>query len=137
MVFYKDLGLVRLREQVASHARSGGNELQATLLHYLALHLLLARRPGPASLIEALRFGIAPTPSAEFGGLPVIHLTAPLSTVRPPDAVIVQSTTISGAATFEEVVDVAAIGGLRDPLGDRVMALVREHGAGLVDEQAR
>lgn len=131
VVSYKDLGVARLREQIAGHARSGGNELQTTLLHYLTLHLLLSRRPGPASLIEALRYGLESSPYAEFGGLPVVHLAAPVPTVRPPDPVIVQSTTVSGAATFEEVVDLEAIGMLRDPLKERVLALLAEHGSGL------
>ncbi|CAN5420886.1 hypothetical protein BH11PSE9_BH11PSE9_04240 [soil metagenome] len=134
VVAYKDLGLARLREHLASHNRSGGNELQSSVLHYLVLHLLVARRPGAAPIMEALRFGLTSTPNAEFGGLPVIHLSAPLPTVRPPDAVIAQSTMISGATSFEEVVDLAAIGAMRDPMKDRVLELLQQHASALAGE---
>ncbi len=137
VVAYKDLGLSRLREHIASHNRSGGNELQSSLLHFLALHMLVARRPGPAPVLEALRFEISSTPTAEFGGLPIIHLTAPLATMRPPDAMIAQSAMLSGALSFEEVVDLQAIAGLRDCVKDKVLELVSRHASALMPEVSR
>lgn len=134
VVAYKDNGLARLRELRASHARSGGTDLQGCVLHYLALHMLLARRPGPAAAMEALRYTLTSTPAPEHGGLPVVHLAAPLPTLRPSDAVILQSTMISGATTFAEVVDVDAIGRMRDPVKEGVMALVRAQGGGISAE---
>ena len=128
---FKDLGPQRLRELMARHARSGGNELQACVLHYLTMHMLAERRPGPAPILEALRFPLSSAPQQEFSGLPFVYLSAPIASVRPPDALILQSAQISGTATFEEVVDVGGISQLSDPLKDRVLGLVREHGGDL------
>ena len=131
---FKDLGPQRLRELVAMHARSGGNELQGCVLNYLAIQMLAERRPGPAPILEALRFPLSSAPQPEFAGLPFVCLSAPLPSVRPPDVLILQTTQISGAATFEEVVDADQISKLSDSISDRVLALVREQGGELGSE---
>ncbi|MBI5017327.1 MAG: hypothetical protein HZB55_17810 [Deltaproteobacteria bacterium] len=134
VLIYKDLGPERLRELVAAQARGGGGELKSCVLHYLVMQLLAKRRPGIAPLLEALRFTLTTGPSEEFGGLPFAYLASPIPTVRPPDPLIVQSTMISGTSTFEEVVDVSGIANLADPLRDRILAVVKEHGAPLLSE---
>lgn len=131
---FKDLGPQRLRGLVVEHARSGGNELQGCVLNYLAIHLLAQRRPGPAPILDALRFPISSAAQQELGGLPFVYIAAPLPTVRPPDALMLQITQISGTATFEEIVDVGAISNLSDPLKDAVLSFVSEHGGDLKDE---
>jgi hypothetical protein len=128
VVVYKDLSPSRLRDLVANHKRSGGNELQSCILHYLVMHLLAERRPGVAPILEALRFPVSSVPNVAFAGLPFVYLTSPISTMRAPDPVIVQSTLISGASTFEEVVDLSDVNRLRDPLSEQILAIVREHG---------
>lgn len=132
VLIYKDLGPQRLRELVGSHSRNDGGELKSCVLHYLVMQILAGRRPGVAPILEALRFTLSSEPAGEFGGLPYTYLSAPIVTVRPPDALVIQSTQISGTNTFEEVVDPAGIQALADPLGDEVMALVAQHGAGLL-----
>lgn len=128
---FKELGLQRLRELVAMHVRSGGNELQACVLHYLAMQLLVERRPGPGPILEALGFAPSSASQPEFSGLPFVYLSAPLPSVRPPDELILQTTQISGTATFEEVVDADQISQLSDPIKDGVLRLVKEHGGDL------
>jgi hypothetical protein len=124
---YRDLTPQRLRELVASHARSGGSELQSCVLHYLAMHLLVSRRPGFAPIMEALRIPVSSEPASEFGGLPFVHLSAPIRTIRPADAIIVQSTQLSGSAAFEEIVDLDAVMALGDPMKEKLIALVEQH----------
>lgn len=132
VLIYKDLGPQRLAELVGSHSRSDGGELKSCVLHYLVMQILANRRPGVAPILEALRFRLSTEPAAEFGGVPYTCLRAPISTVRPPDAVIIQSTQISGTNTFEEVVDASTVAALADPLGEEVTAVLRQHGAGLL-----
>jgi hypothetical protein len=45
-------------------------------------------------------------------------------TVRAPDAVLVESTELSGRNVFEDVVDVDAIFGMHDPGQDRLLDLI-------------
>jgi hypothetical protein len=128
VVVYKDRSPSRLRDLVANHKRSGGNDLQSCIVHYLVMHLLAERRPGVAPILEALRFPVSSVPNVEFAGLPFVYLASPISTMRAPDPIIVQSTLISGASTFEEVVDLSDANRLRDPLSEQILAIVREHG---------
>ncbi|MEO8630344.1 MAG: hypothetical protein ABI612_19935 [Betaproteobacteria bacterium] len=128
---YKDLGPQQLRELIASHARSGGGDLQLCVLHFLAMYLLTHRRPGIAPVLEALRFPLTSNPINEFAGIPFVYVSSPISTMRPPDPIILQSTQISGTSTFEEVVNVDDIARLSDPLKAQVVALVKEHGGEL------
>ncbi len=124
---YKDLGPAQLREFVTSHNRSGGGELQSCLLHYLVLHMIVARSPGVAPILEALRFRVKSEPNPDFGGLPFVTITAPVATFRPSDQIILQSALLSGSPTFEEIVDLEATAGIPDPLGEQFQALVRQH----------
>jgi hypothetical protein len=131
---FKDQGPARLRELIAMHTRSGGNDLQTCALHFIAMQLLAERRPGPAPLLDALRFPLSAAPQPDLGGIPFVFLCAPLPSVRPPDLLILQTTQISGTATFEEVVDAERIAELNDPIRERVLALVTEHGGDLKQE---
>ncbi len=128
VLIYKDQRPERLRELISTHARSGGGDLQSCVLHYLVMHMLVQRRPGVAPILEALRFPMTSTPNPEFAGLPFSYVSAPLSTVRASDTVIMQSTQISGTSTFEEVVNFDDVAQLSDPLKEKVLAVVQEHG---------
>jgi hypothetical protein len=134
VLVYKDLGPQPLRELIASHARSGGNELQSCVLHYLTMSLLAQKRPGAAPILDALRFPLSVAANQEFGGVPFVYISAPVLTMRPPDSIIVQSSKLSGATTFEEVVDVDDISRLSDPLKGQVVTLVKEHGGEVARE---
>jgi hypothetical protein len=127
VVTFKGNGPQRLRELIAAHPRSSGRELQSCVLHYLALYCLAKRKPGPAPILDALRFPLSLSTNAEFSGLPFVYMSSPVSTVRPSDELIFQSAAISGAATFEEVVDLAQIAQLGDPLQEAVTELVQAH----------
>jgi hypothetical protein len=131
---YKDLGPQRLRELISNHPRSSGDDLRLCVLHFLAMHMLTQRRPGIAPIFEALRFPLSSAPQQDLHGLPFVLVSSAISTVRPPDEVILQSTQLSGTFTFEEVVNLDDIATLSDPLRERVLGLVREHGGNLAGE---
>jgi len=125
----------RLRELAsAPRTTTGKDEVQQCVLHFLVLHVTLSRRPGITRLFEALRFPLATSERAEFEGLPINCLAGPISTLRPPDDVIIQSTELSGMDVFEEVVNLDALAQLRDPLRDRLVELVRSHDRSLLPE---
>jgi hypothetical protein len=134
VVSYAGTGPDRLRELIPRQADTTGTDLQLCVLHYLVLKITLAKRPGIGRILEALRFPVSVEGSRDFGELPMIHAVCSVSTIRPPDDIIVQSTEISGAPVFEEVVDLAAIARLQDPMREKLMGLVREHGGDLAAE---
>jgi hypothetical protein len=134
IISYAGNGPERLRELISRQADMAGTDLQLCVLHFLVLDLTLAKRPGLGHLLQALRFPLSSGRSEGFGELPITHASCPVSTLRPPDDVIIQSTEISGMSAFEEVVDLGGIARLQDPLKDKLVELVRSHGDDLAAE---
>jgi hypothetical protein len=78
-------------------------------------------------LMAALRFPVSIETLDEFGKLPVAVISSPLSTQRPDDQVIVDSTEVSGSNDFEEILDPDALQQpLNDPLRDRLLAIASD-----------
>jgi hypothetical protein len=121
----------RLRDLLAARDRTR-DELQQWVLHDLMLHVALGAQTGVGRLLEALRFPVSTIRCPEFGDLPITCISAPLSTLRPPDDVLIENTEVSGRDVFEEVINLDEVPGLRDPLRDKVIELVRSQGADLV-----
>jgi len=123
----------RLLDLLADSNRSTA-ALQQAVLHQLMLHVILSRQTGVAKLLEALRFPLSTGKRPEFGELPVPYIASVLSTVRPPDEVIIESTEISGTNAFEEVVNVGNLLQICDPWYAQLVELVRRHGADLLPQ---
>lgn len=118
---YKGFGLQGLETFSRGGSDGTGSELQACVVHCLLLHVTLKRQPALVRLLSALRFDLTMDPYPQWGGLPIAVLSGPLTTDRPPDDVIIESTEISGAASFEEVVDPGHIEGIVDPYKTALM----------------
>ncbi|HKX31138.1 MAG TPA: hypothetical protein VJ302_25845 [Blastocatellia bacterium] len=131
IVSYPGCSPSRLRELCADRNRSTDEVLQG-LLHYLVLHLLMIKQTGLTRILEALHFSVHPNERLPgLGNMPVAMIHSSVSTVRPPDNVIIESTEISGVNAFEEVVNLADLSDLRDPLSERLIELVKSHGESL------
>jgi hypothetical protein len=128
---YSGFGLGRLRELVATRDRAS-RELKEHLLHMLILHVVVTRQEGVARILETLHFPIKSETVEGLGRLPVTYITSAVSTGLPPDAVIIESTEVSGRDVFEEVVEVDDIVKLHDPLKERLVELVEKQGGGLI-----
>lgn len=122
---YSGFGIPRMREFLALQGASSGNDLYQAILHHLVLHVIFAQRPGLVALLEAMRFRVTSIQYEGLGQLPITVLEAPLSTVRPSDEVVIQSTEISGTGSFAEVVDPRAIDEMPDPMRVQLQDIVR------------
>jgi hypothetical protein len=127
---YSGYGPRRLKEVLADRIRAG-DHVKEFVVHALVMHLVLSRQTAVARVMHDLRFPITSARRDLFHGLPVPYINAAISTVRPPDDVIIENTEISGMDVFEEVINVEQISGLRDPLKERLMELVRSNGEDL------
>jgi hypothetical protein len=128
IVSYPGCPPAKLREMCADRNRSA-DELQHAVLHYLALHLVMTKQTGVTKILEALHFPVSTNERLPgFGNLPITIISSSVSTIRPPDHVIIESTEISGVNAFEEVVNLDDIIELRDPLSERLIELVKSHG---------
>jgi hypothetical protein len=123
----------RLKELVADRNRSS-DQLKEVVLHYLTLHTVVTKQSGVTAILDALHYPITTDRTPEFGDLPLTYISSSISTIRPPDDLIIQSTDLSGRDVFEEVVNIDDIVALRDPLKDRLIEIVRSHGEDLLPQ---
>src|SRR5262245_39176534 len=103
---YAGFGPQRLQDALANQAGAVGDELQQCILQFLVMHITASRQPAITPLFSALRHPLSFGRLDEFGELPITSVSAPISTIRPPDQVIIESTEISGMPVFEEIVNI-------------------------------
>jgi hypothetical protein len=121
----------RLAELLALRSRTT-EELQRAVLHYLTLHVVVSNQPGVTRILEALHFPILHERLEAFGNLPIIVVSAGVSTRRPADSVIVQSAELTGMDAFEEIVVVDDIQKLTDSGRERMLEIVRSQAPALL-----
>ncbi|SFO11397.1 hypothetical protein [Nitrosospira briensis] len=121
MVTYAGYSLRQLKELLANRNRNDG-ELQQFVLHYLAMHIVISRQPGLINILNTLHYPLASCQLPGFGALPVIYITSSISTSLPPNAVVIESTELSGKDAFEELINVEDVAKLGDPFKDRLAA---------------
>jgi hypothetical protein len=123
---YKGFSPAVFRQMLESRTPSAA-ELQRFLLAYLTLHLVTRMQPGVLNVLEGLRFPLTTIREPEFADLPITRVGVSVSTERPPESVLLESAELTGVDAFEEVVNVADIQRLRDPLRDRLLEMVQQH----------
>jgi hypothetical protein len=124
---YGRFGPGRLRELINGEQRTS-DQLQQFVLHYLMMHTVVSKQPGVSQIMEALHFPLSIERSAAFGDLPITYVASSISTVRPPDELLVESTEISGMNTFEEIVQLEDVAKLRDPLKEQLLEIGKSLG---------
>ena len=125
---FKGFGPARLRQTVVASQRTN-DDLQQFVLHYLMMHSVVTNQPGLSQILEALHFPLVTEYSEEFGSLPLTFISSSISTLRPPDDVLIESTEVSGMDAFEELVQLEDVDKLRDPLKEKLMAIAQSANA--------
>lgn len=110
-------------------ARQAGDKPQASeskqlVINTLTMWLALDRQAGVRRILEDLRFTITEERSPAAGDLPFMVATAALGSFKPQDEVIKTVTQLSGRPVFEELIDAEAVSGIKDPLADKLKALL-------------
>lgn len=119
---YKGFGPKRFREVLDSADRAT-DDLQQFVLHYLMMNSVVTNQSGLSRILEALHFPLSTEYSREFGDVPLTYVSSSISTFRPPDDVLVQSSEVSGMNAFEEIVRLEDIAELRDPLKEQLLEI--------------
>ena len=136
VVSYPDLSPAQIRRLLGDNRNQSRDSLRHALLQTLSLETLLELRPGLTRIFDGLRYRMAPAAVDGLSPLQMIHISCPISTRRPADAIIIQNTEISGIASFEEVIDLEQIGAITDPFRERVMEIVESETPELLPEIA-
>src|SRR5260370_332914 len=80
-----------------------------------------------AELLAGLRYRVEVRQAPETGDLPLVTISAPFSTMRPPDSLVTVASGLAGGTSFSEVLDLATVQSLKDPLREQISAVLRSH----------
>jgi hypothetical protein len=116
----------RMRELLNNRSRST-DELRQLVLHYLVMHLAVTKQPRLGKVFNDLHFPLVTERIPEFGQLPFTCVSSFVTTILPPDEVLIEHTEIAGKDAFEEVVNDEAMKTLPDPLRDKINELAKAH----------
>lgn len=122
---YNGFGPAHLKEAITGERKT--DRLQQLVLHYLMMNTVVSKQPGLSEIMHALHFPLSVERLEAYGALPITYVGSSISTVRPPDELLIESTEISGMDAFEEVVQLEDIDKLRDPLKDRLLEITRTY----------
>ena len=122
---YTGFSPAKLTELLAARERDAA-QIQSFIIHYLVMHVVTEKQTGVRKILESLHFPVTTGYSQEFGQLPLTYISSSVSTFRPPDEVLIESTEVSGMDAFEEIVNLEDIASLRDPLKERLLKLIKE-----------
>lgn len=133
VVNYRDYGLEDLKRVLADRNRTE-EQLRRFVVHFLLVEHVFTRQPGIKDMLASLRFPPVVERRPEFGSLPITCITTAVSTYRPDDEVIIETTEISGSEEFEEFVKVSDVTNLKDAYRDKLVELVKAQDPELLDE---
>lgn len=123
---YSGYGPSRLNELLNTKLRSSEDVLKF-VLSYLVLHVVLNNQTGVTQLLDALHYPVTTVKVPEFGELPITRIGPTVSTMRPADAVIIESAELTGMDAFEEVVRVDELPRLKEPFKERLLDIAQQH----------
>ena len=117
-----------LRQVLAGQEERDSDAVRAFVLRACLMHLHFQKFPALAELFAGLRYRIEVRQSLETGDLPLVTVSAPFATRRPPDSLVTVAAGLAGGASFAEVLDLASVHSLRDPLREQIAAIFQKHG---------
>jgi hypothetical protein len=120
--------LSMVRQVIAGQEERDADSLRAFVLRACLMHLQFAKFPAIADLLAGLRYRVEVRRSAELDELPLVTVSAPFSTVRPPDNLVTMASGLAGGASFAEVLDLGELRKVRDPLRDEIASILRSQG---------
>jgi hypothetical protein len=128
IVYSSTYSLPMLRQVLAGNEERDSEAVRAFVLRACLMHLHFMKFPTIADLLAGLRYRVEVRQTPETGDLPLVTLSAPFSTVRPPDSLVTFASALAGGASFAEVLDLSTVKNLQDPLREQVAAIFRTHG---------
>jgi hypothetical protein len=120
--------LSMLRQVLAGQEERDSEAVRAFALRACLMHLHFQKFPALVDLFAGLRYKVEVRRSPETGELPLVTLSAPLATLRPPDSLVTVASGLAGGASFAEVLDLYAVRNLKDPLREQIAAIFGKQG---------
>ena len=128
VTYSSNYSLPMFRQVLAGQEERDAEAVRAFVLRACLMHLHFAKFPAIAELLAGLRYRVEVRNSPETGDLPLVTVSAPFSTMRPPDSLVTVASGLAGGASFAEVLDLGSAQNLKDPLREQIAAVFRSHG---------
>jgi hypothetical protein len=128
LTYSSSYSLPMFRQVLAGQEERDSDAVRAFVLRACLTYLHFQKLPAIAELLAGLRYRVEVRQSPETGDLPLVTVSAPFSTVRPADSLVDVASGLAGGTSFAEVLDIATVRNLADPLRDQVAAIFRKHG---------
>jgi hypothetical protein len=128
VTYSSSYSLPMLRQVLAGQEERDAEAVRAYVLRSCLMHLHFTKFPAIAELLAGLRYRVEVRNSPETGDLPLVTVSAPFSTLRPPDSLVTVASGLAGGVSFSEVLDLATVQSLKDPLREQIAAIFRSHG---------
>ncbi len=122
--------LTTLRGVVTGSGQRDDEAVRAFVLHACLMHELFAKVPVLSDLLGGLRYKVEVRKSPQLGELPLVTISAPFRTFRPPDKLVALASGLAGGASFSEVLDIDSVQNLSDPLRDETLEILSRRKAG-------
>lgn len=116
-----------VRGVVMGNGQRDSEAIRIFVLHACLMHELFAKVPALTKLLTALRYRVEIRKSPQLGDLPLVTISAPFDTFRPPDELVALASGLAGGTSFAEVLDVESVHNLPDPLRDQTLKLIEKH----------
>lgn len=120
-----------MMDVLAGRQERDTESVRAFVVRALILNLMFQKLPALNAILEGLRYRVEVRKLAPFGDLPLVTVSAPVETIRPSDDLVDITSALSGGDAFQEIIDLQALGQLRDPLREQFAEILRQHGESL------
>jgi hypothetical protein len=120
--------LPMFRQVLAGKGQRDQEAVRAFVLRACLMHLHFQKFPAIADLLAGLRYRVEVRQSLETGDLPLVTISAPFATMRPPDSLVTVASGLTGGNNFAEVLDLGTVQNLKDPQREQVATIFRSHG---------
>ncbi len=117
--------LAEVKNALAGRETVRPDYLRQFVVNALVLQSALNHNPGLTQLFQDLRYSLTTETPAELKGLPVVSITACLSSFRPADDLIQAATAFSGVPAFIELINLEDVQTRTDTLKQRLDELTR------------
>jgi hypothetical protein len=121
--------LATLRGVVSGDGQRDPEAIRAFILRACLMQQLFVKIPALTDLLTGLRYKVEVRKSPQLGELPLVTVSAPFRTVRPPDKLVALASGLAGGASFAEIVDTDSVWNLSDPLRDEALEIVKKQQA--------
>jgi hypothetical protein len=119
--------LATLRGVVSGDGQRDPEAIRAFILRACLMNQLLVKIPVLTELLAGLRYQVEIRKSPQLGELPLVTVSAPFRTFRPPDKLVALASGLTGGDSFAEIIETDSVWNLSDPLRDEAIEIVKRH----------